>query len=45
MDYIDKSYDEMISKEEYKIATDLNFDIEEEIEKIMNYEICQVNLV
>ena len=45
LDYIDKSYDEMISKEEYKIATDLNFDIEEEIEKIMNYEICQVNLV
>ena len=35
----------MISKEEYKIATDLNFDIEEEIEKNMNYEICQVNLV
>ena len=35
----------MISKEEYKIATDLNFDIEKEIEKIMNYEICQVNLV
>ena len=45
LDYIDKSYDEMISKEEYKIATDLNFDIEEEIDKIMNYEICQVNLV
>ena len=45
LDYIDKSYDEMISKEEYKIATDLNFDIEEEIEKIMNYEICQINLV
>lgn len=45
LDYIDKFYDEMISKEEYKIATDLNFDIEEEIEKIMNYEICQVNLV
>ena len=45
LDYIDKSYDEMISKEEYKIATDLNFDIEEEIEKNMNYEICQVNLV
>ena len=44
MDYIDEEYEELIIKENNKIANVLNFDILEEIEKHTNFQISKVSL-
>ena len=45
MNYIDIECDQMIIKEDNKISIDLSFDIREEIEKKMNYQLSKSSFV
>jgi hypothetical protein len=44
MNYIDIECDQMIIKEDSKISIDLSFDIREEIEKKMNYQLNKASI-
>lgn len=44
MNYIDIECDQMIIKEDNKISLDLSFDIREEIEKKMNYQLNKASI-